>query len=138
MKKILTCLLAALGLTTACGQQRSGAAENFENVEVAAFAELIADSNVVILDVRKADEFAEGHIKGAILIDQFQSDFVEQAQAKLPKGKTIAIYCRSGRRSANAAGKLADIGYKCVNLRDGILAWKKADMPVTAVDGENN
>ena len=138
MKKILTCLLAALGLTTACGQQRSGAAENFENVEVAAFAELIADSNVVILDVRKADEFAEGHIKGAILIDQFQSDFVEQAQAKLPKDKTIAVYCRSGRRSANAAGKLADIGYKCVNLKGGILAWKKADMPVTAVDGENN
>lgn len=138
MKKILTCLLAALGLTTACGQQRSGAAENFENVEVAAFAELIADSNVVILDVRKVDEFAEGHIKGAILIDQFQSDFVEQAQAKLPKGKTIAVYCRSGRRSANAAGKLADIGYKCVNLKGGILAWKKADMPVTTVDGENN
>ena len=138
MKKILTCLLAALGLTTACGQQRSGAAENFENVEVAAFAELIADSNVVILDVRKADEFAEGHIKGAILIDQFQSDFVEQAQAKLPKDKTIAVYCRSGRRSANAAGKLADIGYKCVNLKGGILAWKKVDMPVTTVDGENN
>ena len=138
MKKILTCLLAALGLTTACGQQRSGAAENFENVEVAAFAELIADSNVVILDVRKVDEFAEGHIKGAILIDQFQSDFVEQAQAKLPKGKTIAVYCRSGRRSANAAGKLADIGYKCVNLKGGILAWKKADMPVTTVGGENN
>ena len=138
MKKILTCLLAALGLTTACGQQRSGAVENFENVEVAAFAELIADSNVVILDVRKVDEFAEGHIKGAILIDQFQSDFVEQAQAKLPKGKTIAVYCRSGRRSANAAGKLADIGYKCVNLKGGILAWKKVDMPVTTVDGENN
>ena len=37
-------------------------------------------------------EFAEGHIKGAILIDQFQSDFVEQAQVKLPKDKTIAIY----------------------------------------------
>ena len=138
MKKILTCLLAALGLTTACGQQRSGAAENFENVEVAAFAELIADSNVVILDVRKVDEFAEGHIKGAILIDQFQSDFVEQAQAKLPKDKTIAVYCRSGRRSANAAGKLADIGYKCINLKGGILAWKKADMPVTTDSGENN
>ena len=138
MKKILTCLLAALGLTTACGQQRSGAAEIFENMEVAAFAELIADSNVVILDVRKADEFAEGHIKGAILIDQFQSDFVEQAQAKLPKGKTIAVYCRSGRRSANAAGKLADIGYKCVNLKGGILAWKKADMPVMTDSGENS
>ena len=99
-------------------------------MEVKEFAELIADSNVVILDVRKADEFTEGHIKGAVLIDQFQSDFVEQAKAKLPKDKTIAIYCRSGLRSANAAGKLADIGYKCVNLKGGILAWKEANMPV--------
>lgn len=124
MKKILTCLFAALGLTTACGQQ------NFDNYDVKEFAELITDSNVVILDVRKADEFAEGHIKGAVLIDQFQSDFVEQAKAKLPIDKTIAIYCRSGRRSANAAGKLADIGYKCVNLKGGILAWKEANLPV--------
>ena len=123
MKKILTLLLAVLGLNTACSQ-------NFENCDVKEFAELIADSNVVILDVRKADEFAEGHIKGAILIDQFQNDFVEQAQAKLPKDKTIAVYCRSGRRSANAAGKLADVGYKCVNLKGGILAWKEANMPV--------
>ena len=117
-------MFAALGLTTACGQQ------NFENYDVKEFAELSADSNVVILDVRKADEFAEGHIKGAILIDQFQNDFVEQAQAKLPKDETIAVYCRSGRRSANAAGKLADVGYKCVNLKGGILAWKEANMPV--------
>ena len=124
MKKILTCLFAALGLTTACGQQ------NFENMEVQEFAELITDSNVVILDVRKADEFAEGHIQGAILIDQFQSDFVELAKAKLSKDKTIAIYCRSGRRSANAASKLADVGYKSVNLKGGILAWKEANMPV--------
>ena len=125
MKKILTCLFAALGLTTACGQQ------NFENMEVKEFAELIAEPNVVILDVRKADEFAEGHIAGAVLIDQFQSDFVELAQAKLPKDKTIAIYCRSGRRSANAAGKLADAGFKCVNLKGGIIAWKEAGNPVT-------
>ena len=131
MKKILTILLAGLGLNTACSQ-------NFENMEVKEFAELIADPSVVILDVLKADEFAEGHIKGAILIDQFQSDFVEQAQAKLPKEKTIAIYCRSGRRSANAAGKLADVGYKCVNLKGGILAWKEAKMPVVISEEEMN
>ena len=125
MKEFLACLLAALGLTTACGQQ------NYENVEVKEFAELTADPNVVILDVRKADEFAEGHIAGAILIDQSQSDFVAQAQAKLPKEKTVAIYCRSGRRSASAAGKLAAEGYKCVNLKGGILAWKEAGKPVT-------
>lgn len=127
MKKILTLLLAVLGLNTACSQ-------NYENYDVKEFAKLIADSNVVILDVRKADEFAEEHIKGAVLIDQFQNDFVEQAQAKLPKDKIIAIYCRSGRRSASAAGKMADIGYKCVNLKGGILAWKDANMSVVTCD----
>ena len=125
MKKLLTCLLATLGLTTACGQQ------NFENADVQEFAELIADSNVVVLDVRTAAEFAEGHIQRAILIDQGQSDFMEKAKAILPTDKTIAVYCRSGRRSANAAGRLADVGYKCVNLKGGIIAWQGANMPVT-------
>jgi len=124
MKKLLTCLLATLGLTTACGQQ------NFENTDVQGFSELVADSNVVVLDVRTVAEFTEGHIEGAILIDQGQSDFVEKAKATLPIEKKIAIYCRSGRRSANAAGKLADIGYKCVNLKGGIIAWKDAGKPV--------
>ena len=124
MKKILTCLLAALGLTSACGQ------DNFENTDVQGFAELVADTNVVVLDVRTVAEFTEGHIERAILIDQGQSDFVEKAKATLPIDKKIAVYCRSGRRSANAAVKLADIGYKCVNLKGGIIAWKDAGKPV--------
>ena len=103
MKKLLTCLLAVLGLNSACGQI------NYENVDVNGFATLIADTNVVVLDVRTASEYAEGHIQGAVLIDQNQSDFVEKAKASLPQDKTIALYCRSGRRSANAAGKLAEV-----------------------------
>lgn len=130
MKKFLTCLLATLGFTTACGQ------ENFENVDVQGFSELIADTNVVILDVRTASEFAEGHIKGAINMDQGESDFMEKAKATLPLDKKIAIYCRSGRRSANAAGRLAAEGYQCVNLKGGILAWKEAGKAVQSI-GEN-
>ena len=126
MKKIFTFLLATLGLTSACGQQ------NFENTDVQGFAELIADTNVVVLDVRTTAEYAEGHIKGAVLIDQEQSDFVEKAKNTLPVDKIIAVYCRSGRRSANAAGKLSDVGYKCVNLKGGILAWKEAGMPIVS------
>ena len=125
MKKFLTCLLATLGLSTACGQ------ENFENVNVQVFSELIADTNVVILDVRTASEFAEGHIEGAINIDQAESDFIEKAKSTLPIDKKIAIYCRSGRRSANAAGRLAVEGYQCVNLKGGIIAWKEAGKAVT-------
>jgi L-ascorbate metabolism protein UlaG (beta-lactamase superfamily) len=55
---------------------------------------------------------------------------VEKAKATLPTDKTIAVYCRSGRRSASAAGRLADVGYKCVNLKGGIIAWKEAGMSV--------
>ena len=124
MKKMLTFLLAMLGLSTACGQG------NFENADVKAFSELIEDSSVVLLDVRTASEFAEGHIEGAINIDQGQSDFMEKAKAALPMDKKIAVYCRSGRRSANAAGKLGAEGYRCVNLEGGIVAWKEADKPV--------
>jgi rhodanese-related sulfurtransferase len=125
MKKILTCLLATLGLTTACGQQ------NFENVDVEGFSELIGNPGVVLLDVRSASEYAEGHIAGAMLIDQGQSDFMEKAKAALPADKKIAVYCRSGRRSANAAGRLAAEGYQCVNLKGGIIAWKEAGKAVT-------
>ena len=132
MKKILTFLLAALGLTTACGQ------DNFENTDVQGFSELVADTNVVVLDVRTVDEFNDGHVKGAILIDQGQSDFIEKVKSLLPIDKKIAIYCRSGRRSANAAGRLADIGYKCVNLKGGIIAWKEAGMPVVTSEQEMN
>ena len=121
---MMTFLLVMLGLTNACGQG------NFENADVKAFSELIEDSSVVLLDVRTASEFAEGHIEGAINIDQGQSDFMEKAKAALPTDKKIAVYCRSGRRSANAAGKLAAEGYRCVNLKGGIVAWKEADKPV--------
>jgi len=125
MKKIITCIMATLGLTSACGQQR------FENVDVRDFAELMAKQDVVVLDVRTVDEFKEGHLEGAVNIDQSQNDFMEKVKATLSADKTIAVYCRSGRRSANASGRLAEAGYKAVNLKGGILAWKDAKMPVT-------
>lgn len=124
-RSCLVAALAMLGLNTACGQG------NFENAEVSEFAELVADSNVVVLDVRTASEFAEGHLERAINIDYHQSDFVEKAKTTLPLDKKIAVYCRSGRRSAGAAGKLGDEGYKLVNLKGGIIAWKEANRPVT-------
>ena len=124
-RSCLIAALAVLGLNTACGQG------NFENTDVQGFAELVADTNVVVLDVRTAAEFAEGHLERAINIDYHQSDFVEKAKATLPLDKKIAVYCRSGRRSAGAAGKLGEDGYKLVNLKGGIIAWKEANMPVT-------
>ena len=123
MKKIITSLLALLGLA-ACSQQ------GFENADVNAFASRIADQDVVLLDVRTAEEYDDGHIQNAINIDVKQDGFIEEAKSILPADKTIAVYCRSGKRSANAAGMLAKEGYKVVNLAGGIMAWKDAGMPI--------
>ena len=149
-RSYLIAALAVLGLNTACGQgnfenrrtqqEQNGARSSYAlqggerqyvNTDVQGFAELVADTNVVVLDVRTATEFAEGHLERAINIDYHQSDFVEKAKATLPLDKKIAVYCRSGRRSAGAAGKLGEDGYKLVNLKGGIIAWKEANMPVT-------
>ncbi len=130
MKKYITCLLATLGLTSACGQQQ------FESVDVQKFSEIIESPDVILLDVRTSEEFAEGHLEGALNIDQGKSDFMQQAKSTLDTSKTIAVYCRSGRRSANACGRLTDEGFKCVNLNGGIMAWKSAKMPVTTDDYE--
>ena len=123
MKNIITSLLALLGLA-ACSQQQ------FETTDVNGFASRIADPDVVLLDVRTADEYNEGHIQNALNINVKQDDFIEKAKSTLPADKTIAVYCRGGKRSANAAGMLAKEGYKVVNLEGGIMAWKEAGMPI--------
>lgn len=130
MKNLITCFLAMLGMTTACGQQ------HFENVTPQKFSELADHPEVVLLDVRTTSEFEEGHILGAVNLDQGQGDFLVKAKTVLPQGKTIAVYCRSGRRSANAAEKLAAEGYQCVNLVGGILGWQAAGLPVTTENYE--
>ena len=125
MKKIFACIFATLGLTSACGQQ------HFENLSVNDFAKQLDEPGVILLDVRTEAEFKEGHIEGAVNIDQGKSDFLDVSRQKLAKDKTIAVYCRSGRRSANAANRLAEEGYKCINLNGGIMAWMAAQKPVT-------
>ena len=124
MKKIFTCLLALLGLNTACSQQ------HFDNADAGKFASLIAEPDVIVLDVRTPDEYADGHIADAINLDVEDDAFVDKAKALLPASKTIAVYCRSGRRSAVAAEQLAAQGFKVVNLKGGIVGWQERDMPV--------
>ena len=125
MRKIIACLLAVFGLTSAYGQK------GYEDVDVKEFAELVADSSVVVLDVRTAEEFAEGHIGRAINIDIKGEDFLAKAKSALPKDRMIAVYCRSGRRSADACDKLSAEGFRVVNLKGGILAWIDEKMPVS-------
>ncbi|MCR5270947.1 MAG: rhodanese-like domain-containing protein [Prevotella sp.] len=130
MNKIYACMLAMLGMNYAWGQQA------FENTDVEGFARLIANSDVVVLDVRTDSEYVEGHIEKAINIDFKKKDFVEKATSTLPADKTIAIYCRSGRRSAGAATLLTSKGFKLVNLKGGIIAWTEAQKPIVTPTDE--
>ena len=104
--------------------------KGFKTVSSDEFARIIGDTDTVqLVDVRTKEEYEEGHISNALLIDYYSYNFEEQAIAKLSKEKTVAVYCRSGRRSAAATRKLVKLGYEVVNLDGGILAWERAKMP---------
>lgn len=103
----------------------------FANLDVAGFEELIAKPEVAVLDVRTADEYAAGHLPWASGIDWYAEDFLQKVEAAYPKATPLAVYCRSGRRSAEAAAKLTKAGYTVSNLKGGYLAWTEAQQPVT-------
>ena len=118
MKQIYVVLLTICALV-AC--QPNGA--TYQSVNVVTFAEIIQDSNVVLLDVRTPSEYQAGHIPGAILIDVTQADFLPKCKQQLPIDKTIALYCRSGNRSKKAAQLLSQENYKVVELNTGFNSW---------------
>lgn len=118
MKKL--CIMAFLaGLCAIFGCSAKG----FESVGADEFAREIAKEGVQIVDVRTASEYAEGHIPNAVNIDVYSPDFAEKI-AKLDKERTVAIYCRSGRRSKSAAEQAVKQGFKVVELDGGVLSWK--------------
>ena len=82
----------------------------------------MTEGDYIILDVRRADEFAEGHIPGAINVAN--EDILNTEPAELPdKEQVIYVYCRSGNRSKQAAAKLAAMGYENIIEFGGIIDW---------------
>ena len=95
----------------------------FTSVEAEAFAREINNPEVQLVDVRTPEEYAEGHIPGAVNMNVNDAAF-EQQIATLDTKHPVALYCRSGRRSKIAATRIAKAGYKVVELNGGILSWK--------------
>ena len=122
MRKIFMIISAVLCNLLGCTAQQ----QKFESLDAEAFEKVISDTSVVRLDVRSVDEYASGHIAKAINIDVMKDDFTTKATSLLPKDKTIALYCRSGRRSKKAAGILVENGYKVIELNSGISGWINA------------
>ena len=98
-------------------------ATTFENISPGAFADKMKQPDVVLIDVRTPEEFAEGHLTGALNMNINDAGF-ETSLAKLDKSKTYLIYCRSGARSGRAGNMMVSQGFTTIyNLDGGIMAW---------------
>lgn len=116
---------------TACGLSEK--VDGYENTDVQHTMQhwQAGDKSPVpfmLLDVRTVKEYAEGHIKGAVLIPVQE---LEQRMAEVPKDKQVYVYCHSGVRSVRAANMLVKAGFTRIeNVQGGIVAWKDAGYPV--------
>ena len=121
IKKIFPIILSALMFTGCAGGQSTS--NNYKSITAKEAEEIMkSQSDYIILDVRRPDEFAQGHIPNAINIANESIGTSEIAQ--LPnKNQLILVYCRSGRRSKEAAAKLVTLGYTNIVEFGGILDW---------------
>ncbi len=99
--------------------------DKFKNLSCDRFEELIQDNNIQLVDVRTVVEYSDGHIPSSININALDANFAADAEEILQKDRPVAVYCKSGRRSRNAAKILAEKGYKVYNLDKGIEGWKE-------------
>ena len=124
MKRIILAVSVALmlvSLLVGCNSNSKNAYEQITPAEAKALMD--SEDGYIILDVRTPEEFAAGHIAGAILIPDYEIG--EKAESILTdKEQLILVYCRSGRRSKNAANELATLGYTNIKEFGGINDWK--------------
>jgi phage shock protein E len=123
----LALLISSL-FVTSCS---SGGSSAITNVNAVNFLAKSQATDVQIIDVRSAGEFAEGHLKNALNIDVESGGF-DSGIANLDKTATYALYCRSGRRSTIAAERMADAGFtSIINFNSGGLAELAAAGAIT-------
>ena len=123
MKKLLPILLSAL-MITGCAGTSNSQTNTYRQITMDEAVDMMAqETGYIILDVRRPDEYAAGHIPNAINVPNESigtSDIPE-----LPdKNQLIMVYCRSGRRSKEASAKLVKLGYTNIVEFGGILDWK--------------
>ena len=123
-KKYWICLFAALAFPLAgCAGDREETEAAYRQISQEEAMEMMerADGHL-ILDVRRQDEFDAGHIPGAVCVPN--ESIVDRRPEELPDTEQIIlVYCRSGRRSKEAAAKLAAMGYRNVYEFGGIIDW---------------
>ena len=121
INKLLLLILTSFVVTSCTYQGHSAGYKRITPEEAATLMK--EEKNYIILDVRRPDEYAEGHIPGAINVPNEEIGTAEIAE--LPdKSQLILVYCRSGRRSKEASKKLVKLGYTNIVEFGGILDWK--------------
>lgn len=127
MKTRILVLSGIFMILSAC---TSSAQKHFEVNSTDVAALLSKDPNVVVLDVRTAGEFNQGHIKGAINIDINQPDALNRIN-KLDKKASYLVYCRTKNRSGVAVNNMEQNGYKSIyQMMDGMNGWNMNGLPV--------
>ena len=122
IKRLLPFILS-LALLSSCGNPVSSKS-GYRQISMDEAVKMMKDEkNYIILDVRRPDEYAKGHIPGAINVPNEEIGTAEIAE--LPsKSQLILVYCRSGRRSKEASEKLAGLGYTSIVEFGGIQDYK--------------
>ena len=131
MKSLFVNLIFVVILTVSgCAQSQNSASGNRQDVGAREVKELIAkDKEMVILDVRTPEEYANGHIADAMNLDFYASDFAHQLE-NLDTTNTYLIYCASGNRSGKTATLMQDKGFKkIINSTAGFNELKQAEIP---------
>ena len=122
MKKLIPIFLSALMFTGCAGAGNQ--TNTYRQISMDdAVAMMTQETGYVILDVRRPDEFAAGHIPNAINVPN-ETIGAEEIPELLDKDQLIMVYCRSGRRSKEASEKLVKLGYTNIVEFGGILDWK--------------
>jgi len=102
-----------------------------QTIKAEQFKKLLLLDNIQLVDVRTKEEYQAGHIKDAMNMDVQNTNFKSNIN-KLDKSKPVLVYCRSGKRSINAAEIMKENGFtKIVNLEGGILSWEEAELPIS-------
>ena len=123
MRKLLPILLSAL-MFTGCAGTSNNQTNTYRQISMDEVVTMMAqESGYIILDVRRPDEFAAGHIPNAINVAN-ESIGTNEIPELPDKDQLIMVYCRSGRRSKEAAEKLVKLGYTNIVEFGGILDWK--------------
>ena len=123
MKKLIPILLSAL-MFTGCAGTSNNQTNTYRQITMDEAVDMMAqETGYIILDVRRPDEFAAGHIPNAINVPNESIGTTDIPE--LPdKDQLIMVYCRSGRRSKEASEKLVKLGYTNIVEFGGILDWK--------------